>query len=321
MELLMVDWLGKPAWMWLSFLLVVFALMAFDLGVLHKNKKEMDIKESFYLTGFYIALAVLFGGWIYVSIGQTAALDYFTGFVIEKSLSMDNVFVIAMIFTYLGISSAHQYRVLFWGILAVIVLRALMIGFGAAIVNEFSWVLYLFAAFLIYTGVKMIKEADSAYNVANNPLLTWMKKHMRITDQVHGDSFLVRIDKKLWLTPLAVALVLVNVADIIFAVDSVPAILAITTDTYVVYTSNIFAILGLRALYFALAAMVDRFKYLKYSLAAVLIFIGSKIFVADMLGLAKIPPSISLSVTLVLLASGVVYSMVKTRDKSLSEHK
>lgn len=313
MELLMVDWLGKPAWMWLSFLGIVFALMAFDLGVLHKNKKEMDIKESFYLTGFYIALAVLFGGWIWYSLGQTAALDYYTGFVIEKSLSMDNVFVIAMIFTYLGISAAHQYRVLFWGILAVIVLRALMIGFGAAIVNQFGWVLYLFAAFLIYTGVKMVREADSAYDVANNPLLTWMKKHLPVTDQMNGDRFTLRKDGKLWLTPLAVALVLVNVADIIFAVDSVPAILAITTDTYIVYTSNIFAILGLRALYFALAAMVDRFKYLKYSLAAVLIFIGSKIFVADMLGLAKIPPVFSLSVTILLLAAGVIYSMAKTK--------
>ena len=315
MELLFVDWLGKPIWMWSSFLAVVGLLMAFDLGILHKDtNKEIGIRESLLMTGFYIALALLFGAWVWFSLGDTAGINYLTGFVIEKSLSMDNVFVIAMIFTYLGIPRQYQYRVLFWGILAVIVLRGLMIGVGAALVNNFSWVLYIFAAFLIYTGIKMMLEANSHYDVANNPLLKFIKKHFRVTDKLHGQDFLVRIDKKLWLTPMAVALVLVNIADIIFAVDSVPAIFAITTDTYIVFISNIFAILGLRALYFALAAMVDKFTYLKYALAAVLVFIGSKIFVADMLGLAKIPPTLSLGITLAIIASGVVYSLYKTRQ-------
>jgi tellurite resistance protein TerC len=317
MEFLFVDWLGKPLWMWASFISIVLLLMAFDLGVLHKDQtKEIGIKESFAMTGFYIVLALLFGAWIWFSLGSESGLNYLTGFVIEKSLSMDNVFVIAMIFTYLGIPRQYQYRVLFWGILAVIVLRGLMIGVGAALVEQFSWVLYIFAAFLVYTGIKMIIEANKEYEVGNNPLLKFMKKHFNITDKLHGEKFTVRIDNKLWLTPMAVALVLVNIADIIFAVDSVPAIFAITTDTYIVYTSNIFAILVLRALYFALAAMVDKFAYLKYALATVLIFIGSKIFVADMLGLAKIPPTISLSVTLLIIASGVVYSLYKTRQVS-----
>jgi tellurite resistance protein TerC len=210
--------------------------------------------------------------------------------------------------------------VLFWGILAVILLRGLMIGVGAALVAEFGWILYVFAAILIGTGIKMIVAADKEYDVGSNPAVGFLRRHFRVTDELHGQRFVVRRPDRrtgrpvLWLTPLALVLVLVNVADVIFAVDSVPAIFAITTDTFIVYTSNIFAILGLRALYFALAAMVERFRYLKYALAAILIFIGSKIVVADMLGLAKIPAGISLSVTLGLLAAGIAYSLWRTRS-------
>jgi len=208
--------------------------------------------------------------------------------------------------------------VLFWGILAVIVLRGLMIGIGAALVAQAAWVLWIFAVFLIATGVKMMWAADKAYDVASNPVIRFMRRHFRVTDELEGQKFLIRKpdprtgELVLWLTPLGLVLVLVNVADVIFAVDSVPAIFAITTDTFVVYTSNIFAILGLRALYFALAAMVDRFKYLKYALALILIFIGSKIVVADMLGVAKVPVAISLGVTLGLLAAGIGYSLWRT---------
>jgi tellurite resistance protein TerC len=321
MEFLFLDWLGKPIWMWVGFLTVVLLLLAFDLGVLHRDSdKEIGIKESFILSAFYITLALIFGGWVWWYLGETAGMQYLTGFVIEKSLSMDNVFVIAMIFAYLGIPRAYQYRVLFWGILMVILLRGLMIGVGAALVSQFSWVLYIFAAFLVATGVKMIIEAEKEYDVGNNPLLKWINSRFRVTPGLHGQKFTVKLpDPKTgrivtWITPLMVALVLVNVADVIFAVDSVPAIFAITTDTFIVFTSNIFAILGLRALYFALAAMVDRFKYLKYALASVLVFIGGKIFVADMLGLAKIPPTVSLSVTIGILAIGIIYSLWKTRN-------
>src|SRR3712207_1388488 len=209
---------------------------------------------------------------------------------------MDNVFVIAMIFSYFAIPRLYQHRVLFWGILGVIVLRGIMIGLGATLVSEFDWVLYLFAVFLVVTGVKMWLLADKEYDVGASPVLRWVRRHLRVTDQLHGERFWVRqpdprTGQPAWhMTPLMLALLMVEIVDLIFAVDSVPAIFAITTDPFLVYTSNIFAILGLRALYFALAAMVDRFHYLKYALSLLLVFIGGKIVVADMLGLAKVPP-------------------------------
>ncbi len=240
--------------------------------------------------------------------------------MVEKSLSMDNVFVIAMILTALGIPRAAQHRVLLWGILAAVLLRGLMIGLGAALVHQVHWVLSLFAAFLIYAGLKILLSGDEeAGDFQNSAVVRWFKKSFRVTPDLHGQRFAVRkTDPKtgrvaLWFTPLALALVLVNGADVIFAVDSVPAIFAITTDTFVVYTSNIFAILGLRALYFALAAMVDRFAYLKTALAFILMFIGIKIVVADTFGLVAVPPWVSLVVTLTLLAAGVAYSLWRTR--------
>jgi tellurite resistance protein TerC len=242
-----------------------------------------------------------------------------TGFVVEKSLAMDNVFVIAMIFAYFGVPRLYQHRVLFWGILGVIVLRAIMIGFGAAAVQQWSWVLYIFAAFLIFTGIKMWVLAEKQYEVGRSPVLRFVRRRFRVTDELHGQNFWVKLpDPKTgrlawFMTPLFLALIMVEVADVIFAVDSVPAIFAITTDPFIVYTSNVFAILGLRALYFALAAMVDRFHYLKYALAVLLVFIGSKIFVADALGLAKIPPAASLLATFAILAAGIGWSLWKTR--------
>jgi tellurite resistance protein TerC len=246
-------------------------------------------------------------------------MNYLTGFAVEKALAMDNVFVIAMIFAFFSVPRAYQHRVLFWGILGVIVLRAIMIGLGATIVAQFSWVLYIFAAFLIATGVKMIVFADREYDVGSNPVLRFMRRRFNVTDELHGERFFIRLPHPetgktvRYMTPLFLALLMVEIADVIFAVDSVPAIFAITTDPFIVYTSNIFAILGLRALYFALAAMVHRFHYLKFALAGVLIFIGSKIFIADALGIEKFPPAVSLAVTFGLLAAGVVWSLVKTR--------
>jgi tellurite resistance protein TerC len=318
MEFLLADWLGKPVWMWIGFHVIVAVLLAFDLGVLQKKTGDLGVKESLMLSAFYVTLGLLFGVWVWWYVGPQSGLEYLTGFVIEKSLSMDNVFVIAMIFGYFAIPRRSQYRVLFWGILAVIVLRGLMIGIGAALVENFGWILYIFAAFLVFTGVKMLFANDEHYDVENSAMYKFMRSRLRMTDTLEGEKFFVRkqhpeTGKMLtYVTPLFVVLIMVNVADVIFAVDSVPAIFAITTDTFIVYTSNIFAILGLRALYFALAAMVERFKYLKYALALVLVFIGGKIFVADMLGLAKVPPSISLGVTFAILAAGVFYSLYKT---------
>lgn len=320
-DFLFFDWLGKPAWMWLAFIGIVIALLVLDLGVLHRKQREIGVRESLLMSAFYIALGLAFGGWVWWYMGPTAGMNYVTGFTIEKSLAMDNVFVIAMIFTYFAVPRIYQHRVLFWGILGVIVLRAIMIGLGAAIVSQFSWVLYVFALFLIFTGVKMWIMADKTYDVGNAPVLRWMRRRFNVTDALHGEKFWVkqtdpRSGKLVWfMTPLFLALAMVEVVDLIFAVDSVPAIFAITTDPFIVYTSNIFAILGLRALYFALAAMVHRFHYLKYALAVLLVFIGSKIFVADLLGLGKIPPPISLAITFAILAGGIVFSLWKTRSR------
>lgn len=321
MDFLMHDFQGTAVWMWLSFLAIVLALLALDLGVLHKENKEIGIRESLLLSAFYIALGLAFGGFVWLQSGQQAGIEYLTGFVVEKSLAMDNIFVIAMIFGYFAIPRHYQHRVLLYGILGVIVLRGVMIGAGAAVVENYGWVLYLFAAFLVFTGIKMLFSSEEAYDVASNPLLKFLRRRLPVTDRLHGDRFLVRqVDEKTgrlrtFVTPLLLALVLVEFADLVFAVDSIPAIFAITTDPFIVYTSNIFAILGLRALYFALSALIHRFAYLKYALATVLIFIGSKIFVADMLGLAKIPPMISLGVTVAILAAGIVGSLWATRNE------
>jgi tellurite resistance protein TerC len=294
------DFMGKPAWVWLSFVGIVVALLAFDLGVLHKDDKEIGVRESLLLSAGYISVALIFGAWVWWYLGAQSGMDYYTGFMIEKSLSMDNVFVIALIFSFFAIPRQYQHRVLFWGILGVIVL-------------------YLFGAFLIFTGIKMWIIADHMPDIANNPLLKFLKRHMRVTDGLRGNAFWVHeTDPKTgklerFATPLFLALVLVEFVDLIFAVDSVPAIFAITTDPFIVYTSNIFAILGLRALYFALAAMIHRFKYLKYALALVLVFIGSKIFLVGIIG--KIPAVISLSVTFGLIAGGVLVSLWKTRGQ------
>ncbi|MGY2047044.1 TerC family protein [Methylobacterium sp. JK268] len=322
-ELLSAPWLGKPIWMWLVFHGLIIVLLAFDLGLLHRDSsREIRVKESLGLTAFYLSLGLLFGGWVWWYLGAQSGQEYLAGLVVEKSLSMDNVFVIAVIFGFLGIPRAAQHRVLLWGILAAVVLRGLMIGLGAALVHQAEWVLVFFAAFLIYAGIRMLlsgNDGDEESQTAGR-FAAFMRRRFRVTETLHGQRYTVRQpDPKTgkvvrWFTPLALALVLVNGADVIFAVDSVPAIFAITTDTYVVYTSNIFAILGLRALYFALAAMVDRFAYLKTSLALILVFIGGKIVVADTFDLVDVPPWVSLVVTVALLASGVLYSLWRTRD-------
>jgi tellurite resistance protein TerC len=322
MDFLAADWLGTPAWFWLAFAALVLVLTVFDLGVLNRKNRALGIAESLKLSAFYITIALAFGAWIWIERGADRGMEYFTGFFIEKALSIDNVFVISLIFSFFCIPAKYQYRALVWGIIAVILLRGAMIAGGAALVAEAYWVLYLFAAFLIVTGIKMFFAGDDPPDIGRNPAVRWISSHMRVTPELHGQRFFVRVpDAKtgataLAVTPLFLALVVINLADIVFAVDSVPAIFAITTDTFIVYTSNIMAILGLRALYFALAAMIERFHYLKYALAAVLVFIGAKILIADfVLGGAKFPPVASLAVTFGLIGAGVAYSLWKTRGR------
>lgn len=318
MEMMYMPWMGKPLWMWVVFMLVVVTLMALDLGVLHRKSRVVKARESIISTLGYMFLAVLFGGWIGMELGTAKAVEFYTGYVVEFSLSMDNVFVIALILGFFHIPAKYQHRVLFWGILGVLILRGVMIFAGAALVSEFHEILYFFAAFLVFSGIKMLLAADSESDLNQNPVLKFLRRYGRMTDKLHGDKFFVRLSDEntghyaYYMTPLFAALLMVEFADVVFAVDSVPAIFAITTDPYIVFTSNIFAILGLRSLYFALAAMIDRFSYLKYALALVLIFIGSKIFITDMLDIVKFPPAISLGVTFLILAGGVGYSLWKT---------
>ncbi|WP_298324183.1 TerC family protein [Asticcacaulis sp.] len=318
MEFLVTPVMDKPLWMWAGFIGIVMALLAFDLGILHRKTHEVSIRESLWMSAFYIAIALAFGGWVWWSLGDQAGKEYLTGFIVEKTLALDNVFVISLIFTYFAIPPLYQHRVLFWGILGVIVLRGIMIALGATLVSQYSWVLYVFAVFLIFTGIKMLFVGDKHPDIGNNPLLKLMRRVFPISAGLDGQKFLSRQPDpktgkwRTYATPLLVALALIEFVDLIFAVDSVPAIFTITLDPFIVFTSNIFAILGLRALYFALAAIIHRFRYLKPALAIVLIFIGSKTFIADAMGLEKFPANISLGVTLGLIAAGVLISLIKT---------
>ena len=315
-----MEWMGKPLWLWGVLMGSVLALLAFDLGVLNRRDHVIGVAESLRLSAFYIAAGLLFGVYVGVMLDMDHAVDYYTGFLVEKSLSLDNIFVISLIFSYLAVPPLYQHRVLFWGILGVIVLRALMIGLGATLLARYAWLLYFFGAFLVLTGLRMLFTVDKEPDLARNPVLAFLRRHLRVTPELHGHDFFARLPHPAnpaqpvwWVTPLFLALCIVELADLLFAVDSVPAIFAITTDPFIVYSSNIFAILGLRALYFALAAVLHRFHYLKYALALVLVFIGAKIFLGDFVFGGKVPPLLSLAVTLGLLAGGIVFSLWKTR--------
>lgn len=320
MSFIFADFLGQPLWMWLGFLAFVCILLVIDLGLLSKKVHHINVTQSMKLSAFYIAMGVAFGGFIWWRMGHDAAILYLTGYVVEESLSLDNIFVIALIFTYFRIPQHLQHRALVYGIIGVVLLRGIMVAAGTAMVDNFHWVLYVFAAFLVYTGIKMLLSAEEEYDVSSNPILSFLHKRLRVTEELHGEKFFVKLPAKgdevakpkLFATPLFLALVMVELADVIFAVDSVPAIFSITTDPYIVFTSNIAAILGLRALYFALSAMLERFMLLKYALSAVLIFIGGKILIGDMLGWLHIPPLVSLLITLAILSAGVIGSLLKT---------
>jgi tellurite resistance protein TerC len=305
---------------WCIFICLVLSLLALDLGVFHKKGREIGFKESLWMSSFYIVMALIFGLFVGFIKGLDSFAEYMTGFLVEKTLSLDNIFLISLIFSSLSIPLKYQHRVLFFGILGVIVLRGIMIALGVQIITRFEWVLYIFGAFMIFTGIKMFFVSHNSLDIADNRFLAFMRKHWNVTEKPEGQRFFVyKIDpntnlKKFFVTPLFIALILIEFIDLVFAVDSIPAIFSITQDPYVVYTSNIFAILGLRALYFALASMIARFHYLKHALATVLIFIGSKIFIANAFHLAKIPPLLSLTVTLIILGFGVFFSLIKKKS-------
>jgi tellurite resistance protein TerC len=302
----------KPISLWITFAVIFVVLIILDLGVLNKKDEEISIKKSLYMSLFYFLVSIAFGFYVLFAVGTKEGADFFTGYLVEKSLSLDNIFVISMVFGSLAIPRKYQHRVLFWGILGAVVMRGIMIALGVELIAKFHFILCFFGAFLVFTGIKMLFAKDEAEkNIEESKVYKLVTKFIPVTEKLHGNKFWVKQGGKKIATPLFLALIMVELVDVVFAVDSVPAILAITTDPFVVYTSNIFAILGLRSLYFALAAILHRFHYLKYSLSLVLVFIGTKIFLLDVF---KIPSLISLTVTASLLIGGVLFSLYKTKE-------
>jgi tellurite resistance protein TerC len=295
-------------WLWIGFNVFVLAMLALDLGVFHRKAHVVSFREATAWTAAWVTLALLFnlGLWHYA--GPQKALEFFTGYLIEYSLSVDNIFVFALLFSYFAVPPKYQHRVLFWGILGALVMRAIMIVAGTVLITKFSWIIYVFGAFLILTGIKMIVKRDEEFHPERNPVVNWFKRLMPVTNEYREDKFFVRENGIRLATPLFVVLLLVEVSDLIFAVDSIPAIFAVTTDPFIVYTSNVFAILGLRSLYFALAGVMDKFHYLKIGLGVVLSFVGVKMILAHTAW--KIDTLVSLGVIVLVLAASVVFSLL-----------
>ncbi|MFM1769579.1 MAG: hypothetical protein RJA22_2108 [Verrucomicrobiota bacterium] len=301
------------AWLWVGFNLFILAMLALDLGVFHRKSHTVTLRESLTWTAVWITLALAFNAGVWHYGGSQKGLEFFTGYLIEKSLSVDNVFVFALLFSYFGVPAQYQHKVLFWGILGALVMRAIMIAAGAALINHFSWIIYIFGAFLILTGIKMIVKSSETIHPERNPVARWFRRLMPVTSDYRGDRFFVRENGVRMATPLFVVLLLVEVTDLIFAVDSIPAIFAVTTDSFIVYTSNVFAILGLRSLYFALAGVMDKFHYLKIGLGVVLAFVGTKMVLAHTAW--KIPTLASLVVVAGILATSVIASLLRPRPE------
>lgn len=302
----------QDIWLWVGFNLFVIVLLALDLGVLHKGEKQITVRHALLLSLGYLVLALIFAAGMFIFRGETAGYQFLTGYLIEKSLSVDNIFVFVLIFTHFAVPPQYQYRVLFWGILGALVMRASLILVGAAVIEAFHWVIYLFGAFLIFTGIKMLITVGQEPDMENNRVVKFMRRHFRVTDEFVGNKFFVLKDGVRYMTPLFVVLILIEVTDVVFALDSIPAIFAITTDPFIVYTANVFAILGLRALYFALAGVIHRFHYLKYGLSLVLVVVGAKMVLNAWFGAKVIPTEIALLITAVLIGGSIAISIWKT---------
>jgi len=298
--------------LWTAFNVFVLGMLALDLGVFHRKSHDVTVKEALIWTGVWITLAMLFNLFIYYHFDKEKAVEFFTGYLIEKSLSIDNIFVIIMIFSYFKVPSAYQHKVLFWGILGALVMRVVFILVGIELIHAFHWLIYIFGGFLILSGIRMLTSKDIKLDPENNPLVKVARRILPFTSTFHGDKFFVRIDSKRWATPLFLVVILIEATDLIFAVDSIPAILAISDDSFIVYTSNVFAILGLRSLYFALAGIEKYFKFLKHGLSTILIFVGVKMCITDFY---KIPVDLSLIIIAFVLVIAIVASIaVQTKE-------
>ena len=303
-----------PVWAWVAFGAFVLLMLVLDLFVLHRDAKEISFREAAVLSAFWVALALLFGILVWIWAGPTTAGEYYAGYIIEKALSVDNVFVFALIFGYFAVPVQYQYRVLFWGVLGALVLRVIFILIGAELLETYDWMVYLFGAFLIYTGIRMARHSNQEVHPERNPVLRLLRRVLPMTDGYRGQKLLVRERGKLMATPLLAVLIAVETTDVVFAVDSIPAIFAITTNTFVVWTSNAFAILGLRALYFMLAGLMQRFVYLSLGLSVVLVFVGAKFVWSDLFG--KVPIWISLPFIATVVSISIAASLWKTRGKT-----
>ena len=299
--------MSEPVILWTAFNVFVLGMLALDLGVFHKKSEEITVKNALVWTGVWITLAMCFNFFVYKYFGKEQAIEFLTGYVIEKSLSVDNIFVIILIFSYFHVPTAYQHKVLFWGILGALVMRVIFIFAGIELIHQFHWLIYIFGGFLIITGLRMIFAAEEKLQPEKNPVVKLIRKIFPVTPSFQGDNFFVRLNNKLWATPLFVVVIMIETTDLIFAVDSIPAILAITDDPFIVYTSNVFAILGLRSLYFALSGIERYFHYLKFGLAAILVFVGAKMCVSDYY---KIPIEMSLIVIASLLLLAIIFSLL-----------
>ncbi len=293
-------------WEWLAFSAIIGFMLVLDLGVFHKKSHKVSIKESLAWTAVWICLALMFNAWIFYAQGEQKGLEFLSGYVIEKSLSIDNIFVISLIFTYFRVPPQYQHRVLFWGVLGALVFRIIFIFAGVALIQKFSWMIYVFGAFLVITGLKMLREEEKTIEIESNPMIVFVKKFVKISPNFEGEKFKTIIDGKTYFTPLFLVLVMIETTDIIFAVDSIPAILAITPDPYIVFTSNVFAILGLRSLYFALNGIMEMFEYINYALAGILVFVGVKMIISSWY---HVPTIVSVGVIFTLLIASIVASI------------
>jgi TerC family integral membrane protein len=312
--------MDAPIWLWIGFNVFVLAMLALDLGVFHRKAHAVSGKEALIWSLVWISLSLVFNAVIYfywdrmmpdsTYTNREAALAFLTGYLIEKSLSVDNIFIFILIFSFFAVPAAYQHRILFWGILGALIMRGTLIAIGAALLAQFHWIMYLFGAFLIFTGIRMAWQREENIQPDQNPVVKFFRRLMPVTENFERDTFFVRRAGKLMATPLFLILLVVESTDLIFAVDSIPAIFAVTQDPFIVYTSNVFAILGLRALYFLLANVMDKFQYLKFGLSAVLIFIGVKMVIVDFY---KIPIGISLAVVASILTVSILVSLWKAK--------
>jgi tellurite resistance protein TerC len=299
--------MDNPILLWVGFNVFVLFMLALDLGVFHKNSHEVKIREAMIWSAVWIGLALIFNAGIWYYMGEIKAVEFLTGYIVEKSLSVDNIFVFVLIFGAFQVPAAYQHRVLFWGVFGALIMRAIFIFAGVSLITKFHWIIYIFGAFLIFTGIKIARDKGTKINTENSPVINLIRKYIPVTNSYSGSRFLVKQNAKWHATPLLLVLILVETTDLIFAVDSIPAILSITSDPFIVYTSNVFAIMGLRSLYFALAGSLKHFTYLHYGLALILVFVGIKMLITDFY---KVDPFVSLGVITLILAGSISASFI-----------